>query len=236
MMKKNYGIFALLFAAAALAACDDGYVPREEFTATHSGYTAKLTGHIDGADSWPDYYQLVLAGFGDSEYAVTQVLVSPDAQGNVCLTLTDIGSDVDKVELCVTNRLRRRILTYKSADVGTAVGDTIYLDAGQLDAGMYAAIQHEIFNPTCAQCHGLSTTAAAGLYLTEGQSHASLVGRPATAAEGTRVVPGDAEGSVLHQVVNPGNEAGLGFSHEGMLTSTDELRLIDEWINAGAKN
>ena len=101
---------------------------------------------------------------------------------------------------------------------------------------MYAAIQHEIFNPTCAQCHGLSTTAAAGLYLTEGQSHASLVDRPATAAEGTRVVPGDAEGSVLHQVVNPGNEAGLGFSHEGMLTSTDELRLIDEWINAGAKN
>ena len=121
MMKKNYGIFALLFAAAR-AACDDGYVPREEFTATHSGYTAKLTGHIDGADSWPDYYQLVLAGFGDSEYAVTQVLVSPDAQGNVCLTLTDIGNDVDKVELCVTNRLRRRILTYKKRGRGHCRG------------------------------------------------------------------------------------------------------------------
>ena len=111
MMKKNNVIFASLLMAAALCGCDDGSVPRKEYVITHSGLTAKLTGHITGADSWPEYYQLVLAGFGESEYAVTQVLVSPDADGNVTLTLTDIGSDVQTVELCVTNRLRRRVVT-----------------------------------------------------------------------------------------------------------------------------
>ena len=50
-----------------LTACDDGSIPRKEHTATHTGFTAKLTGHITGADSWPEYYQLVLAGFGDSD-------------------------------------------------------------------------------------------------------------------------------------------------------------------------
>lgn len=104
-MKKNYGIFVLLSVAMGLTACDDGSIPRKEHTATHTGFAAKLTGHITGADSWPEYYQLVLAGFGDSEYATTQVLVSPDANSNVSLTLPNIGSNVKTIELCVTNRL-----------------------------------------------------------------------------------------------------------------------------------
>ena len=128
-MKKNYGIFVLLSVAMGLTACDDGSIPRKEHTATHTGFAAKLTGHITGADSWPEYYQLVLAGFGDSEYATTQVLVSPDANSNVSLTLPNIGNDVKTIELCVTNRLRKRVLTYQSLDVASISGDTLYMDA-----------------------------------------------------------------------------------------------------------
>ena len=127
-MKKNYGIFVLLSVAMGLTACDDGSIPRKEHTATHTGFAAKLTGHITGADSWPEYYQLVLAGFGDSEYATTQVLVSPDANSNVSLTLPNIGSNVKTIELCVTNRLRKRVLTYQSLDVAPISGDTLYMD------------------------------------------------------------------------------------------------------------
>ena len=127
-MKKNYGIFVLLSVAMGLTACDDGSIPRKEHTATHTGFAAKLTGHITGADSWSEYYQLVLAGFGDSEYATTQVLVSPDANSNVNLTLPNIGSDVKTIELCVTNRLRKRVLTYQSLDVASISGDTLYTD------------------------------------------------------------------------------------------------------------
>ena len=49
-MKKNYGIFVLLSVAMGLTACDDGSIPRKEHTATHTGFAAKLTGHITGAD------------------------------------------------------------------------------------------------------------------------------------------------------------------------------------------
>lgn len=235
-MKKNYGIFVLLSLAMGLTACDDGSIPRKEHTATHTGFAAKLTGNITGADSWPEYYQLVLAGFGDSEYATTQVLVSPDANGNVSLTLPNIGSDVKTIELCVTNRLRKRVLTYQSADAASLSGDTLYMDAGQVDAHMYAAIQENIFDKTCVNCHGGSNTAAAGLYLTTGRSHASLVNQPSTqVAGGIRVIPDSAEQSVLHKVINESNVLGFDVRHEDMITSSTDLRLIDEWINAGAK-
>ena len=162
--------------------------------------------------------------------------VSPDANSNVNLTLPNIGSDVKTIELCVTNRLRKRVLTYQSLDVASISGDTLYMDAGQVDAHMYAAIQENIFDKTCAQCHGGSTSPAAGLYLTADKSHASLVNQPSTQVEnGIRVIPGNAEESILHKVINPGNVLGLGFSHENMITSSTDLRLIDEWINAGAK-
>ncbi len=234
-MKKNM-VYLLLSAAMGLTACDDGDIPRKERTATQGGHTAKLTGHITGADSWPEYYQLVLAGFGDSEYAVTQVSVGPGPGDDVNLTLPNIGSGVKTIELCVTDRLRKRVLTYKSLDVASAQGDTLYMEAGQVDAGMYAAIQENIFDKTCAQCHGGSTSPAAGLYLTAGKSHASLVNQPSTQVDGgIRVIPGNAGESILHKVINPGNVPGLGFSHGDIITSSTALRLIDEWINAGAK-
>ena len=236
MVTKNYIKFALFVAALGCQACDDGPIYEPEYEPEHTGYTAKLTARISGADSWPEYYSLVLATFGDSEYSNSQSVVYPDAEGHVNLLLYNIGNDVNTVELCVTNTLRRRVVTFASADLSSATSDTIYLDAGEVDVEMYSTIQTHIFNPTCAQCHGASTTAAAGLFLTEGQSHASLVGQAATTADGMRVVPGNAEESVLHQVINPSYGLSASSYHEGMVTSSVQLRLIDEWINAGAKN
>ena len=133
-MKKNYGIFVLLSVAMGLTACDDGSIPRKEHTATHTGFAAKLTGHITGADSWPEYYQLVLAGFGDSEYATTQVLVSPDANSNVNLTLPNIGSDeylhhlADEIEAV---KLAEFLLLVDADEQGVVpLALAHYLDAG----------------------------------------------------------------------------------------------------------
>lgn len=236
MIKKNCTKFVGLLTLLCCQACDDGLIPEKTYTPEHTGYTAKLTAHVSGVDSWPEYYDVALAAFGDTDYSRTQTTVHPDSSGYVTLMLYNIGEDIRTIEFCVTNTLRRRVLTFASADLSAVVGDTIFLDAGEVDASMYTAIQENIFNTTCAQCHGLSTTAAAGLYLTEGQSYANLVNQPATSAEGTRVVPGNADESILSKVINPGNVLGLEFSHEGMLTSSTDLRLIQEWINAGAKD
>lgn len=235
MKKKDILLLALAAATLALPACDDGPIERAESRPSYSGFTAKLTGKVYGTESWPEYYQVVLAGFDDSEYATAQALITPDAEGNVVRTLPNLGSNVQTVELCVTNTLRRRVLTFESVDISALKGDTIYLNVGEVDADMFNCIQSEIFNNSCAHCHGETGNAAGGLYLTEGRSYAELVGQPSLSVpDSTRVIPGNAEWSILHQILQSDEMLNLPVTHGDLLNST-ELRLIDEWIDAGAK-
>lgn len=222
-----------------LSACDDGSIPETTETAEHTGYTVKMTGTITGIDTWNSNYSLVLAAFSDdSEYAVAQQKVPTTAADGVNMTIYDVDGSATTLELCVTDILRRRVVTLKSVDITVAPNprDTVRLELGTINGSMLSAIQAGVFDNTCAQCHGGSTSAAADLHLTSGNSYANLVNVPSTmVANGVRVIPGDAENSVLQQVVNPGNAAGLSFSHEGMITDDEQLDLIDEWINGGAK-
>ena len=239
-MTKNRFIFALSLGLFSLTACDDGLIYEKMPEISREGFNVRLTGRIDGTDGWEDPYSVVLAGFGDSKYAIVQKQLPPPApNGQVEITLSDIGSEVQTIELCITNKLRERIvsfLTVETKDIGER-RDTFRIDAGRLDIGMYDVIQRHIFDPTCANCHGGRETPAAGLFLTAGNSHGSLVNRPSTHVEGgIRVIPGDAANSVLHRVVSPGNAAGLPFSHENMITSAALLKLLDNWIESGAKN
>ena len=66
----NNLIFAVGLVLITLCACDDDLYG-DAIETTHTGYTAKLIGKISGIDTWNDYYQVVLAGFGDSKYAIT---------------------------------------------------------------------------------------------------------------------------------------------------------------------
>ena len=235
-MKKNFGIFAALFATILVAeACDDGPIPRKEYTSTATGLTAKLTATITGTANWPDYYQIALAAFGsDSEYSLSQVQISADTT-NAVFTLSNLDDDAETIELCVTNRLRKRILTFQSADVADAVNDTVFLEAGTIDAAMFATIQTNIFNKQCTQCHGGSTSAAANLYLTEGLSYDYLVNQPSTQVDtGIRVIPGNADESILPKVINEGNILNFDYNHEYLITDDALLRLIDEWIDNNA--
>lgn len=238
-MKINHIVlaFALGF---ALSACDDGSIPEKTTSAEHTGYSVKMTGSISGMDTWTsNKYSLVLAAFSDdSEYAIVQQKVPTTAANGVNMTIYDVDASASTLELCVTDILRRRVVTLKSVDITTEANpkDTVRLDVGSIDAGMLAAIQAGVFDKTCAQCHGGSTSAAADLHLTSGNAYGNLVNVASTKVDGgVRVIPEDAENSVLHNVINPGNAAGLGFSHEGMITDDNVLDLIDEWINGGAK-
>ena len=233
--KKHLILLPLAAALLALPACDDGPVGRAESGPSYSGFTAKLTGTVSGTGSWPEYYQVVLAGFDDTEYATAQATVSPDAAGRVSRTLPNLGPTVQTVELCVTNPLRRRIVSFRSVPVSELRGDTLYLDAGAVDAGMYATLQREVFDKRCAHCHGGAGTAAGGLDLTEGRSYAALVGQPSLSVpDSTRVLHGNAAASILHQILLPEEVLGLPVTHGDLLGST-ERRLIDEWIDAGAR-
>jgi len=237
-MKINRLVLALAL-GFTLVACDDGSIPEKKVESEHTGYTVKMTGTITGLNTWNSDYNLVLAAFSDeSEYALVQQKVPSTAAEGVNMTIYNVSASASTLELCVTDILRRRILTVSKMDITTDANpaDTVCLDVGNINAGMLATIQAGVFNTTCVQCHGGSTSSAANLNLTSGNAHSNLVNVASTRVSGgVRVLVGDAENSVLHKVINPGNAAGLSFSHEGMITDSKVLNLVDEWINGGAQ-
>lgn len=236
MLTKNIIIFAGMLAAISLTACDDGLIYEKTPELSSTGFSVKLSGEIHGVDQWGDNYNVVLAGFEEESdgYATVQKVLPTETDGPIEMTLDNINVKVKTIKLCVTDILRDSIVGFKSIEVDNPE-DTIHFNVGKVDVGMYKAIQDNVFNPTCAQCHGGSNTAAAGLYLTSGKSYASLVNQPALHVEGIRVMPGSSAESVLHKVISPDNEAGLGFSHGEMVTSYKLRKLIDDWIDLGAK-
>lgn len=232
-MKKE--IMMTLLATAALVSCDDGLIYPHS-TSTTEGKVVKLTGKLSGRENWPDTYQLALAGFesADAEYASVAKTLPEDlaADGKVEMVLSGIQDNVTEVRLCVLDRLNRHIATFQKASVRTAT-DTVRMEVSTMDVSPLQAIQLNVFSTTCANCHGGSGRAAAGLDLTAGNSEQALVGQSSSKVDGAqRVSPGNATGSVLHQVLNTGLTNDWRYTHTSEVTSTDMLKLIDDWINS----
>lgn len=234
-MKSRCLIFAAIFAMLGLVGCDEGDIQEAATETKTSGKVARLTAAVSGIDSWSAQYSVVLAAFAEgSDYAVVQKRLTEGDNGNVETTLNITSDDVATIELCVTNRLRQRIVSFASVPVSQLQGDSLHLAPGRVDVSMFQTIQDMVFTTTCARCHGLGNTPAAGLTLAQGQSYAALVNHEASKQErGVRVVPGDTEASLLHKVIH-GAPAAVSFDHSNMIKEPTTIALIDNWINAGA--
>lgn len=239
-MKKSLTFVVSLLLAGAFAACDDGDI-HEKGSYTSTGRVVKMTGQISGLDHWTQNYSIALAGFSsESQYAVINKAI-PVGNNQMDMVMTNIPDNVDEIALCAINRLRKRIVVFAKLDGSDiATDDTIHFDVDGVDVSMMTAIQQEVFNTTCYSCHGGSSFAAAGLYLTDGKSYDALVGQPSKKVEGMSLVsPGDAEESVLHQVLATDLTHNWRTSHINMLATgraDDLILLIDNWINNGAEN
>ncbi len=252
-MKKAFKplLLAALLGAVGLASCDDGDIQESSVTVQSSGKTVKLTGTFTGLDTWKEYnYNVVLASFSDdSDYASSQVVISSSIMGNdstgtgvtKSVTLTNIASDVDYVELAITNSLRTRIITLESIalddydDYGPE--DTIYMDMGDVDLTLLGVMQSGVFDKACIACHGANGSSAGNTNLTEGNAYASLVDVASTQKDGyCRVVSGDPESSLLWIILNEGGENVLHYNHTEVLSSTFKnnltyvKELIYDWI------
>ena len=231
----------LLVLAGLLASCDDGRV-EENTVATAEGRTVKLTGTISGIGKWADGYTVALAGFKDDDvYAVVLRNLSQNETGSYDVVLTGITDQVNSVELCILNRLHQRVATICAlTDAAVLRRDTIPFNVGNVDAGMFSVIQSQLFSPTCANCHGGSSQAAAGLNLTEGRSYASLTGHPSMKMEGMNIVePGSPENSVLYVALTTDVSIADGWriNHRDQVGHGDGniLQVIGDWIKSGGK-
>ena len=225
------GLLALL---ALAASCDDGRLYADRLILPEEGRVVRLTATLDGLDTWADGYSVVLAGFGEgSDYAVIAKSVQAADDGTVDITMSGVAEEVTTLEVCAINRIRKRVATYYELDCSTLSDDTLRIDAGRLDVGMFATIQQDIFDRTCTGCHGEGRW----LDLSAGASHATLVGQPSTVFEGrTRVLPGHAAESVLYTILTTDESANLGTDHQTQFTlSEEQFALIGDWIDDGAK-
>ena len=239
-MKKIFYIFSLVL----LAACDDGDIV-EKIVYQQDGIKVAVSAQVIGLDSWPDGYTVTLSGFeqqrNDKEIAeyseISKQIISTD--GNINISLGGIPQSVNYLEITVINRIRQRTLTlwqHELTPEEKGSRDTLRIDAGAINAGMFNFIQQEYFNNSCANCHGLGEHAAAGLFLTEGKSHAAMVNiKSSKRSEINIVTPGDTANSVLHLILH-GRFPEVKHNHSDKLTVEHDKEIIDMWIMNGAKN
>lgn len=237
-MRKKMCILAafstlLLFTQAA---CDSGPVDESVAYVPQEGRTVKVTGTFEGMDSWPSGYTVAVAGFtGTSDYAVVAKNITVGS-GEVQTVMGGISEEVTGIEVCVIDRLRVRVATFAVMDdINGVADDTIRMDVGTLDVGMFHAVQQTVFNEDCIACHGMSNSAARDLYLTEGRSYGCLVNHASSACPDKLLVePGNSEESFLHLVLH--EDGYLSHGHMDILSAkAEKLNLIDDWIDNGAK-
>lgn len=221
----------------SLVACDDGKIYNDNIITQEEGIAVRLSGDLLGLDKWSDGYNIAIAGFGDTDYAIISKNVTSISEEStiVDLVMSGVTPQVKTIELCAIDRLRKRIASFCSIQCNQST-DTLYFNVGQVNVGMHNAIQQCVFNITCAQCHGRSNYAAAGLYLTEGKSYDALVNKPSKLISGEYLVkPGDASTSTLYNILSSDITTTWGYDHSVEVLSTSTLDLIKNWIDSGAE-
>jgi len=215
-MKKIFELATLSF---LLIACDSGDILDKDITVKDSGKVVKVTATVMGMSADRGDYSVAVAAFsGDNKYAVTQRVISENtADGErVSITLENLSSEVNTVELALTNKLRKRILTLASMNIDDfdAGGDTIRMELGTLRMDMEGCIRQGVFNVACIQCHGQNGRAAAGLDLTKDNPPADK----------------------LEQILIDGGASILRYNHTDIISShfknnLDEVKtLLHDWL------
>ena len=96
-------------------------------------------------------------------------------------------------------------------------------------------VQQQIFNTSCVNCHG-ATSPQAGLDLSGGQSHASLVNVTSPRSGSVFVVPENPDASYLLNKVRGTNIVGDRMPPSGSGLSSNLITLLTNWIQQGALN
>ena len=108
MKREVYSFISglLLFSCLAIS-CDDGKIYDENNQTEREGGTVKLTAQINGIDSWPGGYSVVLAGFTpDNAFAQTAKGISQTADGTINMVSTSYAKGLP-VSIPPTTRNRR---------------------------------------------------------------------------------------------------------------------------------
>ena len=234
-MKKRFVSALLLTAATLLTGCDEGKIYPEETTA-HTMF-ARLDVTLKGKEAWPQKDLIVLAAFGDdaSIPVATTVIPEPTAVGSTASVSLGLTGDEKTLAVSIVTKgtTRQSVYNFYTYPI-SEFGEEITLPIKEIDLASFGRIQKQIFDAGCAACHGGSTTAAAGLYLTEGKSYDAIVERAASlSGEGKKIVcPGKPDESFIMDILQGDI---VRYNHSDIFASTPEfITLMKTWISEGA--
>ncbi len=253
-----YGV--LLCAIISISACggsdDDGAPPAPTLQSTRNAFmnsgqtgtaiTSSATGTAKvGLDPATNKLAGTMTIISAPATAITAVHIHDGdigVDGGVVVGLTETTPGVWTVDTAATALTAAQIAKFKAAGFYVNVHTTVNL-AGEIRGQLMSFSEdiQPIFNDHCVACHRaggpVGRAAFTGLILTPADSLVTLVNKPAVQSTGMRVLPFDADNSVLYQ-----RTAGIGFASvvgERMPLETPpidqkDLDLIKTWINMGA--
>lgn len=234
MKRSIYTFFAVFL---MLTSCDDGDLHPTEAGGA-DGQQVTLEAAFSGLKAWPAAYQLTLAAYGeDTENPLMSIQIpEPKTEsGTVSLSLNGIPDATKTIGISILTKGRKLIYNYYTYDISNATETgNITLPVKEINVASFDRIQHQVFNNYCAACHGAGDRAAAGLYLTEGKSHAALVNIIAdlSAANKKLVEPGMPSQSFIIDILT---QDIVNYNHTDVLPEEELVTLIKTWITNGAK-
>jgi hypothetical protein len=253
-----YGV--LLCAIISISACgkssDDGTPPAPTLQSTRNAFlnsaqtgtviTSSATGTANvGLDPATNKLVGTMTIISAPATAITAMHIHDGAvgvDGGVVVGLTQASSGVWTVDTAATALTAAQIAKFKAAGFYVNVHTTAN-PTGEIRGQLMSFTENiqPIFDDHCVVCHRsggpVGRAAFTGLILTPADSYGTLVNKPAVQSTGMRVLPFNADNSVLYQ-----RTAGIGFASvvgERMPLETPpidqkDLDLIKTWINMGA--
>jgi hypothetical protein len=202
--------------------------PVSSATGTATVTLNAATGGLSGTVTLSNLTTAVLAvTINDGDFGVNGSPV-------VSLEETPLGSGIWTIPQTTTALTAAQMDSYKAAGFHIIV-ETSSNPNGEIRGQLlsFADNIQPIFDQNCASCHSAAGAASAtGLFLDQASSYSSLVNQTAKLSPGTRVVPFDADNSVLMQRLL-GTNGLIQMPPAGPLPAPETL-LIKAWIIMGA--
>lgn len=222
-----------LTAAILLSSCDDGRIYPDQTELTNIGRTIKIECRLTGTEAWrisPDYALSLAAFAGGSEYALVSRNIASSSLSDSVLTLTGIPAEAQTVEICILDRLRKRVVTLASADASLNV-----VTIPSLDVSPLSAAQQAVFTPTCSACHGGGHNAGGVSLATMADTRRTTVGIAANHPDegaSLRVAPGNPDASVLYRALTTDASASWAYDHSVEVVNPALRDIVGLWIKS----
>lgn len=224
----------VLAAAILFSSCDDGRIYPNQAELTNTGNTIKIECRLTGTEAWSSFpdYALSLAAFaGDgSEYALVSRNIASSSLSDSIITLTGVPAEAQTVEICILDRLRKRVVTLASADASLNV-----VTIPSLDVSPLSAAQQAVFTPTCSACHGGGHNAGGVSLATMADTRRTTVGIAANHPDegaSLRVAPGNPDASVLYRALTTDASASWAYDHSVEVVNPALRDIVGLWIKS----